>query len=348
MLSLEARGATGDLGSSLRGGATFTMNGRQLYVREERGGATGMQNSTLFGVQAPLGPMSRAYSEYQVQHDAAGDRAMSVSGLEQGWKSAAGVAAQLAGEHGSRSGETGEHTTVSGTLAYKGALPVSGSTRGEVRNLEGRADGRQLLTATRLELALPSGFSMLTDMRLSTSRRTDLGTTPLRFQENSVGLSWRAPRSDAVQALGRWTRLADRRMALPGDSLGTESVLGVAALEATVRVLPGLEWAAKGAARLQQDGRTGVPMALTHSTLWASRMDYRIAQRPLRLGLEYRMLMQREADDHRSGWLQELSYDPNAYMRFGVGYNFSRFSGDPLVRNQDTARGWFVHAQSRY
>ena len=168
MLSLEARGATGDLGNSLRGGATFTMNGRQLYVREERGGATGMQNSTLFGVQAPLGPMSRAYSEYQVQHDAAGDRAMSVSGLEQGWKSAAGVAAQLAGEHGSRSGETGEHTTVSGTLAYKGALPVSGSTRGEVRNLEGRADGRQLLTATRLELALPSGFSMLTDMRLST------------------------------------------------------------------------------------------------------------------------------------------------------------------------------------
>jgi hypothetical protein len=35
-------------------------------------------------------------------------------------------------------------------------------------------------------------------------------------------------------------------------------------------------------------------------------------------------------------------------MRFGVGYNFSRFSGDPLVRTQDTARGWFLRAQSRY
>ena len=35
-------------------------------------------------------------------------------------------------------------------------------------------------------------------------------------------------------------------------------------------------------------------------------------------------------------------------MRFGVGYNFSRFSGDPLVREQDSAHGWFLRAQSRY
>jgi len=90
---------------------------------------------------------------------------------------------------------------------------------------------------------------------------------------------------------------------------------------------------------------------MAHSTLWASRLDYRMAQiarQPLRLGLEYRMLMQREAGDNRSGWLQELSYDPNRFMRFGVGYNFSRFSGDPLVREQETTQGWFVRAQSRY
>ena len=236
-------------------------------------------------------------------------------------------------------------------LSYKGDLPVSGSTRLEARRMQAGTYSRQMLSASRLELALPSGFTVLTDLRLSMTRRHEplaLYTTPNRYTESSVGLSWRAPRSDAFQALGRWTRLADRRGAQPGDSLGSESVLGVAALEATVRVLPGLEWAAKGATRLDQSGQSGLPMGIAHSTLWASRLDYAIAKQPFRLGVEYRLLSQREAADHRSGWLQELTYDPGQHMRFGVGYNFSRFSGDPLVRNQDSARGWFIRAQSRY
>ena len=79
--------------------------------------------------------------------------------------------------------------------------------------------------------------------------------------------------------------------------------------------------------------------------LWTSRVDYRIVQSPLLLGVEYRMLQQREADDNRSGWLNELSLDANAHVRFGVGYNFSRFSGDPLVRtpaDNQTVRNVFV------
>jgi len=344
-LALEARGAVGDLGTSLRGGATLSANGKQLYLRDERGGLSAAQSRTLFGVQAPLGPMSRAYSEYQWLRDASGERGVSVTGLEQGWRSKAGVAVQVAGEHGSR-GTAGEHTTVSGALAYKGESPLSGSTRAEVRNLAGGSDGRQVASSTRLELSLPSGFALLGDLRLGQTKQ--LGGMPLRFQEQSVGLSWRAPRSEAVQALGRWTRLADRRAAAPGDSLSSESVLGVAALEGTVRLMPGLEWAMKGAARLQQDGHTGLPMGITHSTLWASRLDYRILQQPVRLGVEYRILNQREAQDSRSGWLQELSYDPSRFLRLGVGYNFSRFSGDPLVREQDRAQGWFLRAQSRY
>jgi hypothetical protein len=122
----------------------------------------------------------------------------------------------------------------------------------------------------------------------------------------------------------------------------------VASLEGTVRLLPGLDWAAKGAARLQQDGGVGLPSALAHSTLWTSRLDYRIVQSPVLLGVEYRMLRQLELADNRSGWLNELSLDANPHLRLGVGYNFSRFSGDPLVRTQETAKGWFLRAQSRY
>ena len=347
-LSLEARGSTGEQGASLRGGATLSMNGRQLYVKEERADGAAAQQRTLFGVQAPLGPMSRAYTEYQWLKDPLGDHALSVTGLEQGWRMASGVTGSVAAEHGARSGEVGEHTTVSGVLGYKSAFPLSGSTRGEVRDLKGTTNGRQMLTSTRLALALPVGFSVLTDLRLSTSTNLQQTETPVRFLENSIGLSWRAPRSDAIQLLGKLARQEDRRAAVPGDTVGSESVLGVASLEATVRLLPGMDWSAKGASRLEQEGGLGLPSAPAHSTLWTSRIDYRIVKSPLLFGVEYRMLKQLEVGDDRRGWLQELSLDANRHMRFGVGYNFSRFSGDPMVRTQDTAGGWFLRAQSRY
>jgi len=218
-----------------------------------------------------------------------------------------------------------------------------------MRRLQGQVYSRQMVTATQVQVALPSGFTVLTDLRMSLSRRREaIFTTPNRYTESSIGLAWRMPRSDAFQAIGRWTRLADRRAVGAGDSLGLNSVLGVAALEATARVMPGVEWAVKGATRLAEDGRPGMPSAMTHSTLFTSRVDYRLSQQPFRLGVEYRVLAEREASDHRSGWLNELSYDANEHTRFGVGYNFSHFSGDPLVREQANAGGWFIRAQSRY
>ncbi len=62
----------------------------------------------------------------------------------------------------------------------------------------------------------------------------------------------------------------------------------------------------------------------------------------------YRRLSQRETGDASGGWLQELSVDPSRHLRFGVGYNFTRFSGDVLDRGEENSKGCFVRAQSRY
>jgi hypothetical protein len=199
-------------------------------------------------------------------------------------------------------------------------------------------------------LALPSGFTALTDLRTSVTRRSEqLDITPNRYTETSFGLAWRAPRSDAFQVLGRWTRLLDRRGPDPGNVLGSQTLRQVASFEATLRVLPGLDWAGKGAARVEQSGTSGELLGTAHSTLWTSRMDYRLWQRqPFRLGLEYRLLQQLETADSRTGWLEELTVDAGQHVRLGAGYNFSTFSGDPLAQTQDTSRGWFVRAQSHY
>src|SRR5205823_4015259 len=130
----------------------------------------GVTGGTMFGMQAPLGPESRVYSEYQWQRDPAGDHGVSVTGIEQGWHTASGLAMHVAGEHGTRGGAEGQHGTIAGSLSYKGRSPLSGSTRAEARRMQGSAYSRQMLTATRLELALPSGFTVMSDLRMSMTR----------------------------------------------------------------------------------------------------------------------------------------------------------------------------------
>jgi len=302
-------------------------------------------------VQAPLGPSGRTYTEYQWQRDGAGERALSVLGLEQGWRTDDGLAWRVAGEHGARAGLAGDavgrRTTVSSDLSYRGRLPVSGSARGEVRMDGGANRQRQVLLSTHLEWALVGGFAVRGDYRLSTARQLDLGLTPVRFEERSLGLAYRPVRSDRVQALARLTRLDDRRPRAPGDSLSSETGLEVAALEASVRLSRDIEWSGKGAARIMRDGPAGLPVVASHGALWVNRLDYTF-RRPVRLGVEYRHLSQRETGDQRGGWLQELSVDPSRNLRFGVGYNFTRFSGDVLDRGEESTKGWFVRAQSRY
>ncbi|HKQ57734.1 MAG TPA: Calx-beta domain-containing protein [Candidatus Eisenbacteria bacterium] len=363
-LALGMRASDGTTGSELRGDATITLGRRSAYLRQERFDEFGRRRTgTLLGVQAPLGAMGRTYSEYQWQRDASGDRALSVMGVEQGWRTPGGLLWRIAGEHGNRAGvpgtigstpttgvvaaNTGERTTVSSDLSFRGKFPVSGGTRGEYRMDKGAGRQEQFLSSTHLEWSLIGGFALRGDYRLSVTRQLDLQRTPARFEESSIGLAYRPVRSDRVQALARWTRLDDRRALVPGDSLSSESGLDVAALETSVRLTETIEWSGKGAARIIRDGREGLAPVATHGSLWISRVDYAV-RKPVKLGVEYRLLAQRETNDKRRGWLQEVSWDPAAHFRLGLGYNFTHFSGDLLDRGEEDSRGWFIRAQSRY
>ena len=351
-LTLGARGALGRAWRELRGDATFTRGGHSAYLREEHHDEPERRwSGTRVGMQTPFGSSGRTYTEYQWLREGAGGRAVSVLGLEQAWRDRVGLEWRVAGEHGIRPGVAGtadgERTTISSDLSYRGRLPIRGTTRGEFRLDGGTVRQRQYLISTHVDWTLIAGFELRGDYRTSVTRQVSLGLTPDRFDERSIGLAYRPARSDRVQALARWTRLADRRLSTPVDSASSEAGFDVAALEANVRLTQALEWSGKGAARVVRDARGGLPSVATHGALWVNRLDYLIL-RPVRIGMEYRLLTQHETADKSSGWLQEISWDPVTHMRFGLGYNFTRFSGDVLDREQVDARGWFVRAQSRY
>jgi len=204
-----------------------------------------------------------------------------------------------------------------------------------------------VLTSTGLEWSLIAGLSARGNYRLSFTRDRVANTTPARYEERSFGIAFRPPHSDRIEGLARWTLLRDRRFSSPSDSTLTETTLGVTALEATVRVVPGIDWVGKAAARIRGDARGSLGSGETHSVLWAQRLEYTV-RKPFRYGAEYRVLSQREVGDRRAGWLNEISWDPTLNFRFGVGYNFTTFSGDPLETGSESSRGWFLRAQSRY
>jgi hypothetical protein len=348
-LALEGRASDGTEGRAFRGGASFAVGGRRLYLREEvLDGPSGQQGMTVVGVQTPLGRMSRAYSEYQwLRHDG-NYSASSVVGAEQGWQFSSGFRGSVYGEHGGRAGGSASlpHTSVAMQLGYSGKFPLGLSTRGEYRKMDAGSLDRQFLVATHLDLLLMGGFSLLGDHRLSEALPRGPGEAT-RYEERSVGMAYRPPRSDRIEALARLTDLQDRRAAEPFDSLRATSGLTVAAVEVRMRLWPDLEWAAKGAYRVMREGAGDIEPSDAHSMLWVSRLDYAFAG-PFRLGVQYQQLSQREAGDRRGGWLQELTWDPDKHLRFGVGYNFTRISGNEFDRMRSDADGWFVRAQSRY
>jgi hypothetical protein len=66
------------------------------------------------------------------------------------------------------------------------------------------------------------------------------------------------------------------------------------------------------------------------------------------LGVEYRFLAGFTSRTLEHGPLVELQYAPLEYFRFGVGWNFTRFSDDELDRGDVDRSGFFVRAVGQF
>ena len=85
----------------------------------------------------------------------------------------------------------------------------------------------------------------------------------------------------------------------------------------------------------------------TETYLLINRFDF-VLWKKLEYGFEYRVLHQKEADDTRSGWLNEVLYPFGDHLRMGVGFNFTDFSDNEFSNNDYSIYGWFLRVQGRY
>ena len=255
----------------------------------------------------------------------------------------------MSGEYGQTDAAPGatRRGTLSGGLAYAPNDGFKASTRGEWRRDRGAVESRQVLWTDHAETRLNDALVLLGDFRYSRTRDLRLGTDQARFQEHALGLAYRPLTSDRVNAMARYTRLDELGPSIAGDSSRVATLMDVFSAEGTVDLTALVQWSGKGALRAMRERPPGAPEARTRTSLWISRVSTAV-HGPLRFGVEYRWLGQREAQDHRQGWLNELTWDLTRNMRVGGGFNFTDFSDNEFSKNDYSVRGWFIRAQGRY
>jgi uncharacterized repeat protein (TIGR01451 family) len=350
-LSLDLQGTEGARGRSAQAGAILEADGSRVYVSErmleDRTGATGAM--TVLGAETRPDPSSRVYTEYQWDHSGPRDRTISLLGAQREWNVRRGFRFVTGGELSEIDAgpQNSKRASLAASAAHSGIRGVSAVSRHEIRYETGSTERVQYFTSSRLELRVTPDFTLLGSYRYSRTRDRDMALVEARLNEGSVGIAYRPVRDDRLNGMVRYTHLADRRPDLAGDAPPANRRMDVVSLEGIYEVHPRIQWSAKGATRILDEAFVAVPSVRTRTYLGIQRADFTLYD-PIDLGVEYRLLHQREADDTRQGWVFELSRRFGDRLRLGAGYNFSDLSDNEFSTNDYSVRGAYVRVQGKY
>ena len=197
-------------------------------------------------------------------------------------------------------------------------------------------------------MKLSADFTLLGKIRYSLTRNLNQGITEAGFEEFSLGLAYRPVKSDRFNFLARYTHLKDRRpSSLVGATEASEVQSDVASMEWSFEFSRFIEWVEKDALKIKREKIGNRASLTTHTILSIHRVNFH-AWRALDLGLEYRLLTQREADDIKQGWLSEVTWELAEHLRLGVGFNFTDFSDNEYSENNYSVYGWFFRFQAKF
>ena len=190
-------------------------------------------------------------------------------------------------------------------------------------------------------------ITVLGKYRYSRTTDRDTNAEQARLEEASIGVAYRPVGWDRINGLTRYTYLRDRRPTLVAGEAPIWRKLNVFSLDTIVDVHRRVEWVTKGAARIRTERSSDRPALTTHTFLAIQRLNGNFWG-PFDVGLEYRILAQREANDREQGWLTDVMWKLHPRFRFGGGFNFTDFSDNEFTMNDYSVRGWFLRAQGRY
>ncbi len=353
-LHLEGRATGGDKGDAGEARISYRTDKASVYITERlNDNQSGKTTSTIIGGETSTATVAGAdsgkvYSEYQWDNGDQGDKSLSLVGVEQQWKIEDGWKFNISSEYSdinAASGITSRTTIATGISYMNNGTKIS--SRNEIRNDRGNERKQQYLTSNTIEYSLNPDYIVLAKYRYSITKNLTKGVNDARFEEQSIGLAYRPTRNDWFNALARYTRLSDMSPLNLGSTSVVTSRMDVLSVEWAYQITKKLEWSEKQALRLKRERTDKYADTETQTQLSIHRLNYTLPWQ-LRLGAEYRTLRQKEANDKRSGWLSEITWETNSNLRLGVGYNFTDFSDNEFSANNYSTKGWFIRIQGKY
>lgn len=351
-LRVSGRLVTGPNGEAFQGGGSWDTPIGRLYVQQTMPGESNSGDateSTLIGAEAPFGAGGTVYTEYQWDHSGQQRGLRSIAGMRRDWRITEGLTLLLSGEQTvleSGVGNAMEQSALVGGLSYN-RHGIKFSTRNEWRRQQGATELSQFASFNYGEIRLTSGFTMLGEYRLS---RTDNRLQPEQstdFEEASLGLAIRPIEHDRWNVLVKLTRLDSE--ATPGqvNTRYDTSTSDILSTDWSLQLSRSIEWVGKQAFKRKLTQLDPAFEFETNTSLSIQRLNFRIPL-DLSLGIEYRLLRQKEAADERSGFLGELMWNGFEHIGIGAGYNFTEFSSDLRFDSDYSEYGWFLRLQGMY
>ncbi|MCK9418782.1 MAG: OmpA family protein [Nitrospirae bacterium] len=350
-LTIKVSETQATAGDSAQAGMVYNANNNRLYVTERLADDQAGNNttSTIVGGETPIGPSSKLYSEYQWNRADGAARDVSLIGALRNWDAGNGLKFMLSGEQSvidSNADRTKRYSLASGIL-YSSKTGLKVSTRNEIRRDYGTNEMVQYLTVNNLEYKLNTDLTVIGKYRYSLSKDLRNNTIIAGFDEACAGLAYRPVAHDWFNALAKYTSLSQQNASSLAPTQEVKTKTDVFSVEWSAELSRYVEWVEKEAARIKTEKTEDRDPMTTHTYLSIHRLNFHL-WKPVDLGIEYRVLWQKEAQDQREGFVTEISWKMVKYLRFGVGYNFTDFSDNEFSDNNYSVHGWFVRLQSLY
>ncbi len=235
---------------------------------------------------------------------------------------------------------------VAGGLGYvekdeDGQEKIKSSTKLEARLDRGAQDKQQLLVYQDAQGKVTDELTLSAKFQYSQTKNRAIDKVEAQYKEIMLGTAFRPIDNDRLNLFAKYTYKENQG---PSGQINIsdiqETKMHVVSAEGAYELTDDWQLVEKLAYRIMEEKVAGFEFAKTHTWLLINRANYRLNQ-DWKVGAEYRILTQREAQDRKSGFLVEGVRSINDNMELGIGYNFTDFVDD-LTNLGYTVQGPYV------
>ncbi len=216
------------------------------------------------------------------------------------------------------------------------------------------------MSMTNFNWVITPELAMLARYNVALAYDLNLATRETHLEEGSLGLSYRPITHDWISVWAKLQRRVEVRPISLKDGRLDSYMVHAASVEPIVELPWKFQLVTKGALKHASQAIDDLDPVNAYTFLGIGRLNWHalgtirsLGLNPyvpgeIDLGVEYRALWGITAGTIEHGFLIEAQYAPLPYFRLGLGWNFTRFSDNVLLRNQQDHGGFFIRAVGQY